>query len=75
MQVVNFSSTLPERHPSTEVHISGPGVRELTLELPTQHLPESANPPQTDVVTKETALAAEVRRAQDENVLGGYAGI
>jgi hypothetical protein len=76
MQVVNFSITLPdEKHPSTQVHISGPGVRELTVELPTQDLPESANPPQADVITKESALAAEVRRAQDEYVLGGYAGI
>jgi hypothetical protein len=76
MLVVNFSITLPdEKHPATQVHISGPGVRELTAEVPMQALSEDTNQSQAGVGTKETALAAEARRAQDEYVLGGYAGI
>lgn len=76
MQVVNLAITLPDKkHPSTQVHISGPGVRELTVEAPMRDLPEAANQPQADVAAREAALAAEARRFQDEYVLGGYPGI
>ena len=77
MQVVNFSITLPdEKHPSTQVHISGPGprVRKLTLVAPMQGLPEAANQPQADVAAKETA-AAEAHRVRDGYMFGGYPGI
>jgi len=76
MQVVNLSITLPDKkHPSTRVHISGPGAVELTVEAPMRDLPEAANEPQADVAAKQTALAAEARRVRDEYVLGGYPGI
>jgi hypothetical protein len=76
MQVVNFSITLPDgTHPSTRVHISGPGVRELTVEVPSHDIGEAANPSHAEFTAKETTLAAEARRAQDEYELGGYAGI
>jgi len=53
----------------------GPGIRELTVEIPTQALREAANQPEAEASSKETASAAAVRRAQDDYVLGGYAGI
>ena len=74
MQVVNFSITLPdETHSATQVHVFGPGVRELTIEIPTQALLEAANQPEAEAPAKDAAAA--VRRAQDDYVLGGYAGI
>ena len=73
MQVVNFSITLPDqKHPVTQVHMYGSGIRELTVEIPTETLPDAANQTHEDPLSKEQAAA---RRAQDEYVLGGYAGV
>ena len=75
MQVVNFSITLPdETHPSTQVRVFGPGVRELAVEVPAQALREAANQSEAEGSSNDTASAAAVRR-QDGYVLGGYAGI
>ena len=75
MQVVNFSITLPdETHPSAQVHVLGPGIRELTVELPMQKRSEAVNQSSAGVSADNTA-SDSARRAQDEYVLGGYAGI
>jgi hypothetical protein len=73
MQVVNFSITLPDqKHPATQVHMYGSGIRELTVEIPAETLPDAANQTHEGLLSNEQAAA---RRAQDEYVLGGYAGI
>ena len=76
MQVVNFSIMLPdETHSATQVRVFGSGVRELTIEIPGQAFPEAANQPRAEPSENDRASAAAVRRAQDDYVLGGYAGI
>jgi hypothetical protein len=76
MQVVNFSITLPdETHSSTQVHVFGPGIRELIVEVPAEDGAEARNRFQANATSRETASAAAARRAQDDYVLGGYAGI
>lgn len=71
MQVVNFTITLPdETHPAAQVHVFGPGIRELTVEIPMQDRVEATNQSQA-----KNMSAAATSHAQDEYVLGGYAGI
>jgi hypothetical protein len=75
MQVVNFCITLPDEiHPAMRVHMFGPGIRDVTVEVP-QKPHDVANQPEAGASSKDTALAAATRRAEDEYVLGGYAGI
>jgi hypothetical protein len=76
MQVVNFTITLPdETHPAAQVHVFGPGVRELTVEIPMQERAEATNQSHGIASEKNMAAAAAASHAQDEYVLGGYAGI
>jgi hypothetical protein len=77
MQVVNFSISLPdETHPSMQVHVFGPGVSELTVEIPAQRVRESAGPLHLDVTVTDPDFDDDaVRSEADDYALGGYAGI